>query len=336
MRHSLLHSAAALGAGVRQVARGWRWLLAAHACNLALALSMAFLVQDAVRSSLGSSLAGDRMKAGWDSLWYASFSSQARGVAATFRPSVSGAGALLDALDTFFNGFEGLFNGGLEAYLWPVLVAYWFCWAFLSGGFVSMFVSPDRGAGFMTRAALLFPRFLTLSTVGLLGYVLIFGWIRTGADVYVSSRLRDVSDERIHFAWTLGEYFVLWTLVFVLSLALDYAKVFAARAADQPWSPRTMLGVFGRSGRFVGSHLVAVIALYLLTGGIGILLLGLDLAIVPGALDSTPPALVWMFLLGQASILCRITLRSLFYAGEACLAARLADPRLSVSGAGAA
>ena len=43
-------------------------------------------------------------------------------MASTFRPSVSGAGAVLDALDTFLNGFDGLFHGGLEASLWPMLV----------------------------------------------------------------------------------------------------------------------------------------------------------------------------------------------------------------------
>jgi len=331
MGHSRIRTASALGQGAREVARAWRYLLGAHAWNFALALCLAVLVQDAVRASLGSSLAGDRMKDSWDSLWYASFSTHTNGVVVTFRPSVSGAGAVLDALDTFLDGFGGLFNGGAEASLWPMLAVYWLSWSFLSGGFVSLFVAPDREVGFMSRAARLFPRFLTISLAGFAGYALILGWMRRGADAYVASRLRDVSDERVHFAWTLGEYVALWTLVMIVNVAVDYAKVFAARTADQPWSPRTMLAVLGRSSRFVGRHVLGVFALYLLTGLLGLFLMGLYLSIVPGALDSTSTAILGTFVIGQAYVLCRIAIRCLFYAGEAALTAPVPGASLSIS-----
>ena len=321
---------AALREGAGQVARAWRPLLASYAWNVALALPLALFVHDTVRASLGSSLAGDRMKSNWDSLWYASFSTQTQGVASTFRPSVSGAGAVLDALDTFLDGFRGLLNGGLESALWPVLVTYWLSWSFLSGGFVSLFVDPDSRVGFMTRAARMFPRVFAISVVGLLGYALVFGWLRGATDAYLAAQLRDVSDERVHFAWTLAQYAALWMIVLAINIAADYAKVFAARAAAGPWSPRILWDSLSRSARFLGRHAVPVTTLYLGTGLVGVVTMGLYLSIVPGALDSTAPAMVGTFLLGQVYVVSRIALRCLFYAGEACLVRR-ADPSVSAS-----
>ena len=69
-------------------------------------------------------------------------------------------------------------------------------------------------------------------------------------------------------------------------------------------------------------------ALYLLTGLLGLFLMGLYLSIVPGALDSTSTAILGTFVIGQAYVLCRIAIRCLFYAGEAALTAPLPDASL--------
>lgn len=311
---------AAFGNGARQVARAWRYVLLAYAVNLALTLGLAVFVQDALRSSLGSSLAGERMKANWDSFWYASFSAGAEGVAASFRPSVSGPGAVLDALEAQLDGFAAI-----DANFWPLLATYWAAWSFLSAGFVSWFVVPDRRVGFLARAAGLFGRFLPISLVGLCGYAAILGPIRSWADTLVASRLRQVSDERVHFAWTLGEYLFLWTLVVLVSLVIDYAKVFVARKTDASAAARVVALSFGAAVRFVARRLASVAFLHGLIGLVGLLLMVFYVAFVPGALDATAAAVFGTFLFGQVFVLSRMALRCLFYASEAALVAEFAD-----------
>jgi hypothetical protein len=304
-----------------RVARLWRYLLLAQAWNFALALCLAVFVHDAIRSSLGSSLAGDRMAASFDPFWYGSFSTRAEGVAATFRPSVSGAGAVLDALDTFLDGFASVFHGGLEANLWPVLLLYLLSWTFLSGGFLSAFVSPDRDTSFFARAAGLFPPLLIVSFGGLCGYAVILGPIRARADAFVSARLRDVIDERVQFGWTLGEYAGLWASLLLLNLTLDYTKIFIARLPARGAALSAAFHAVGQAGRFVVGHPLSAISLYGLTGLLGLFGLAIYVAVVPGAGHGSATAILGTFLLGQASVAGRLALRCLFFAGEARLVA---------------
>jgi hypothetical protein len=321
MENSRIGIVSALRGGVSRVARRWRYLLLAQAWNFVLALSLAVFVQDAIRSSLGPSLAGDSMKASFDPFWYGSFSTRAEGVASTFRPSVSGAGAVLDALDTFLDGFASVFHGGLEANLWPILLLYLLSWTFLSGGFLSTFVSSDHDTSFFGQAARLFPTLLVVSLAGLCGYAAILGPARAYADAFVSTRLRDVIDERVQFGWTLGEYAVLWTLLFLLNLTLDYTKVFVARAPEGRAALSAAFRGFGEAGRFVLAHPLSAISLYGLTGLLGLVGLSLYIWVVPGAGPASTTALLGTFLLGQASVAGRLALRCLFFAGEARLVA---------------
>jgi hypothetical protein len=312
---------ATLRSAAARVARSWRYLLLAQAWNFALALCLAVFVQDAIRSSLGSSLAGDRMKASFDPFWYGSFSARAEGVASTFRPSVSGAGAVLDSLETFLDGFASVFRGGLEAELWPVLLVYALSWTFLSGGFLSIFVNPGPAASFFARSARLFPSVLFVSLAGLCGYAAILGPVRAQADAFVAGRLRDVTDERVQFGWTLGEYAALWALLLLLNLELDYTKVFVARLPEGRGALSAALHGFGQAGRLVLGHPLSAISLYSLTGLLGLAGLALYVSVAPGAGHGSTAAILGAFLLGQASVAGRLALRCLFFAGEAHLAA---------------
>lgn len=310
----------ALRTGVLHAARAWPYVLLAYAVNVTLSLILAVFVQDALRSSLGSSLAGERMRSNWDSFWYGSFSAQADGVAATFRPTVSGPGAVLDALDAMLDGFVGV-----DPNLWPVIVSYWIAWSFWSGGFVSLFVAPDRRVGFLARAAGLFRSFLPLSLIGLCGYAAILGPARSWGDSLVASVLVEVSDERVHFAWTLGQYALLWALVLLVSLLMDYAKVFVARDSSGVGVPRLLAGSLGTAARFIVARFPRVVVLHGLTGGVFLLMMAFYVAFAPGALDATTTALLATFLFGQAYVMSRMALRCVFYASEAALVAQLVE-----------
>src|SRR5262249_20709060 len=147
----------ALRAGVRRLRGRVRYVAAAYALNLLLAGILGAILMGGIRDSLGSSLAGDRMRSGFDSLWYNSFSTQATGVASTFRPSVTGIGAVFDALDSFLEGFDSLFSRGVGSGVLPVAALYWIVSIFLSGGFLAMFAGPADRRSFAADACRSFP-----------------------------------------------------------------------------------------------------------------------------------------------------------------------------------
>ncbi len=243
----------ALRGGFRGVVAARAWVFLAYGWNLALAACLAAVLYESIRASLGSSLAGDRMRAGWDSLWYYGFSARASGVAATFKPSVVGVGAVLDGLDAFLDGFLSLFTGGVGSGVLPIAALYLLSWTFLGGGFLGTFLKTCAPEGFLARAGRHFPRLVAVSLAGLAAYFVILGPLRDRLDAVREGVVHDVIDERVRFAWTLAEYLLLWALVLAVNVVLDYAKVFVVRDGRSP------LRSAARSLRFVLAHPAKVV-----------------------------------------------------------------------------
>jgi hypothetical protein len=313
---------AGLRAGLSATWAARRYVLLAYGLNLALALGLAAVVHDALSRSLGASLAAGRMRASWDSLWYASYATQASGPAATLRPSVSGIGAVLDALDAFLDGFASVLPTAAGTGLLPAAIVYLLAWTFLGGGFLATFTRREPGDGFLAGAARFFPRLLVLAALGLAGYAALLGPLRGALEDGVAARLHDVFDERVRFAWTLAVYAAVWVLVLLLNLVLDYARVQVVRADDPRWL-RAPFAALAGAVRLVGRHPLKTGALYLGTGLLWLLWLGLYAAVVPGARTASAAAILGGFLLGQVYVAGRVALRCVFYASEARLCAAL-------------
>jgi hypothetical protein len=313
----------ALGVGLRQLAAVRVYVLLAYAWNLVLAAVLAAVMFESIRASLGSSLAGDRMRAGWDSLWYYGFSAGASGVAATLKPSVVGIGAILDGLDSFLDGFAGLIAGGVGTGVLPLAILYLLSWTFLGAGFLGAFAgSPEPG--FLARAARHFPRLLAVSTMGLVAYWVVLGPLRGRLDGVRDAALHDVIDERVRFAWTASEYLALWALVCLVNVLLDYTKVFLVRSGER--SLLSPLRATKRALVLVFRHPAAVGGLYVLTGLFWLTLLALYAAVAPGAGQSSAPGIAGAFLLGQFYLVARIAIRCFFYASETALSVDLGEP----------
>ena len=306
---------AALRQGAARVYGAKRYLALAYAWNLILAASLGSVLYGALQASLGSSLAGERMRDGWDSLWYYSFSAQASGVAATFRPSITGIGAVLDALDAFLDGFTALLFGGLGSGVLPLTVVYVVSWTFLGAGFIATFVGQERGVGFLARAARWFPKLFVVTLVGLVFYGVLLGPVRGRLDGFVGEALHDTFDERLRFAWTVAEYLVLWMAIWLGSLVLDYTKVVVVRrGVSTEWGAIPAALVL--ASRILAGHPLKTGGLFLSTGLLWIAILLLYWAVVPGTADSSPLAIAITFLLGQLYVFARIGLRCLFQASE--------------------
>jgi hypothetical protein len=316
---------AAFGAGLRDVNRNRRYLLLVYGCALALAMPLALVLMSAIAGSLGTTLAGERMRAGFDSLWFNSFSAQATGVAATFHPSVVGIGAVLDALDSFLAGFESLVSGGAASGVLPVALLYMVLWSFFTGGFLARFAAPGREAPFLRDAVQWFPRMLAVTCLSAVFYLLMLGYVRSWVDIAVYSLSRESIDERVHFAWTAAAYLLLWTIVWCANLVFDYTKVLVVRGtAGVLWSPLHAMVI---AIRFIGRHPLRTTGLYLLSGALWIAVLLLYWTLAPGAGTASVGAIVGAFLLGQLFILSRIWIRCVFYAAETALCGALEEGR---------
>jgi hypothetical protein len=313
---------ATLSQAAAMTARALRPALIAYALNLALAVVLGAIVYDALQGSLGSSLAGERVRSGWDAQWYDGFSAQAQGTASTFRPSVSGPGAVLDALDGFVDGFASLLARGTGTGVLLAAVLYLLAWSFFTGAFVGTFARRPSTAGFLSRGARWFPRLLPLSFGGLVFYFVLLGPVRGGMERALDARLHDVIDERVRLLWVLGAHLGLWILVALGNLVLDYAKVLLVLRGDGLRRPRALFAL-GSALRLVAANPLPAIGLYAATALVGLAVLLAYLLLVPGSATGSAAAIAGTFLLGQLFVLSRVLVRCLFLAGEVLMAEAL-------------
>jgi hypothetical protein len=310
---------AALRQAFGMVRRAGRGVLAAYAINLGLTLVLAGMVFDAIHGSLGSSLAGQRMREGWDARWYEGFAAQAQGIAATFRPSVSGGGGVLDALDAFSDGFATVLARGAGNGILLALGAYLFVWAFLGAAFLGTFAQAPGGAGFLQRGAHWFPRILPLTVAGLVVYAALLGPGRAWLEAATDARLRDVIDERLRFAWVLAVHVGLWGLIALVNLVFDYAKVLLVLRDEADALARPFRAV-GSAAALVWRRPAATLGLYATTAALGLALLAAYVALAPRPSYGSWAGIAGALVLGQTFVLSRIAVRALFLAGEVALA----------------
>ncbi len=295
--------------GIRRVNDNKRYLFIAFFASLGLSAVLALVVSNSIQSSLGNSLAADRLLENFDGLWYRSFSATAHGLAKTFEPGVVGIGAVLKSLDAFITG---QFMQEHAAVL-KVGAIYWLLWVLFSAGFISRFVaSGEDKPGFWASAARYFFRFIILAVMAVIVYVLAFRLILGGLTSLVNEWTRETIDERVHFVLTVGKYLIFWLIVWFVNMIFDYSKIITV-VQDR----KNMLFVPLRALGFVVPRFFKAYGLYL---SIGLIWIGIMLVywiVVPGAGQSSWPGIALAFLLGQLYILSRIWTRCLFWGAQA-------------------
>lgn len=308
-------------AGVRRVLGAKRYLFLVYLINFCFALIMAIALAAAIEGSLGSSLAADNLRDGFDPHWYQGFSAQATGLAATFNPSVVGIGAVFNGLDTFVQG--NLFGGyGLIV---GAGVLYMVLWTFLSAGFISVYKRPEEHGSLLQQSAHFFPRFAVLAIMAGVVYWLIFRFIMPWTGNIVSSLTHETIDERIAFSYTLIQYLVIWTLVWLVAMVFDYSKIITV-VEDRGNALTTPLKALW----FVGRHPGRAIGLYIAVGLTWVVILFVYWGIAPGAGQSTITAVAFAFLIGQLYILSRIVTKCLFWACQTAMYESFQEAGVSV------
>lgn len=296
--------------GGRNIYTRRKYVLIVYGLNLILALILASFVATDIRASLGNSAAAETLREGFNDAWYRGFSAQAQGVSATFRPAVTGIGAVFEGLDALLQGEVFNYPGGIY---WLGLL-YWGMWVFFSAGFISLF-SGDRG-GFFRGAERFFLRFLLLAAGAALLYILIFSALLPLLNYLVERLTREMIDERPVFYYTLGKYALIWLPVLLIQLVLDYSKIAAVRH-DIPLEQLQNAPPIALE--FILRHPFRTLGLHLLLGMVWLLCLGSYWLIAPGAGQSYWITIVITFLIGQIYILSRISLKGWFLASETAL-----------------
>jgi len=300
-------------AGIRGVNRSKRYILLVYLINLVVAVVFGLALASVIQNSLGSSLAAEKMAQGFDGLWFNSFSEQAAGLASTFDPSVVNIGAILNGLDAFLTG------NLLEGYIGIVGagIFYLLMWTFFSAGFISIYAKSEKSPSFFQQAARFFPRFVILAIIAGVLYFLLFYFVMSLLSDAVNALTRETIDERIHFAYTVAKYVVLWILVLVVNMLFDYSKIITVMQDH-----KNALTAPIKAAGVVFPNFLKTFGLYLLIGLCWIVLMvlyWLYWLIVPGAGGFSLAAILGAFLLGQIYLLCRIWIRCQFYAGQTAM-----------------
>lgn len=305
-----MRALAAYRDGMRRVNGALALVAGVSLVTLLTALPVSFVVRDAVEAHLGSSLAADAAAEGATYDWLQEFSGQASGAAATLGPSIAGFGAVLDNLDGLLE------NQPLNRAVAGVTAAWLVLWSFLSGGILDRLARrrPLRAAGFFAACGAHFWRFLRVGVVALAAYGFLFayvhGWLLQ--DAY-AALTRDLTVERTAFAVRVALYAGFVTLLVLVTMVLDFARVRIV-VEDR----RSALAALAAGARFVRRRIGVVAALYLVNalalGGV-IALYGL---LSPGA--PAPGSAGWAaLLLGQGYIVARHYLKLVFYGAQLSL-----------------
>lgn len=296
--------------GILRVGRAPAILLGVWVVTVLASLPLTLDLRAHIERHLGSSLAADTALAGVNYLWWQEFMDQATGAATTFRPTLIGAGAVLDNLSAFLD------NESRPIVITGVAVAYMLVWLFLAGGIIDRYARDraTRAHGFFAISGGFFVRFLRLAIVMGVVYGCLFGVIHPWLfDTWYPRMTRDTTVESTAFVDRVALYVVFGALVAACNLIFDYAKVRAV-VEDR----RSVLGAIVAALRFVRHDAAATIGLYVANVGLFAAVLVLYAVVAPGAGGGGWS--VWTALLiGQLYVIARLWVKLAFWASGAAL-----------------
>jgi hypothetical protein len=309
----------AIASGFGRVLGSPGMVLALWLVNVAVALPLAWVLTASIEESIGPSLVHETMRDGFDVGWHAEYSATASGLETTFSPTVMGAGAFWNNLESWISGglirgFPGLVGVGALYLLLSVL---------LLGGVVARLAGqPEaRGAaGFVRAGGRYFFRFLRLAALSGALYVLIyFGQRRVLG--FLGEWTRDVTNEWTVLGFAMLAYGGTAFLLCLVHMVFSYAKI--ATVVDDR---RSVLLAALRGLGFVARYPFRTFSLYYGVLLLGLVPLGLYAAVAPGAGQATPDDVAVAFAVGQAILIVRLIFRLALLGGETALYLAMAVP----------
>lgn len=285
----------------------WLWL-----ASFVIALPGAWLMTRSIHASVGTSLINENLRTGFDTGWFGEFEAQAKGIETTFSPTLLGAGAFFDNIETWFTG--GLFKSlnGVAAFG----ILYALVWALFLGGILERFAKPTRRftmAEFFSNGGKHFFRFVRLGLLSAPLYYLVYRFARWLLR-RVDEMTRDVTVERTALMYFSLAAAVIVLLLCLVKMAFDYAKI-----ATVLESRRSMLFAALRGFGFVAAHPLRTAGVFYGVGVLGLLLLALYAWVAPGAGQSTWLGVFLALAVGQGYLVAKLVVRLSALGGQMAL-----------------
>ena len=308
----------ALRQGLLKVARNPALCLGLWFMLAALAFVPAWTVKTSLADHIGASTVADRLRSGFDLGWYQEFREQARGLARTFGPTVTGPGPVLDAVEAWLQGdLIPPKNPGLAR----TFLVFVLAWTFMTGGVLYRFTTREsyhRAPEFFAAAARFFPRLLGLAA---LSFPLYFFCYR-GFGRFLFRRV-DVWTRNETHEWRvmlghLGAFLLLGLLVMFVHLIFDYARI--VTVAENRWN---IFSALGRGCGFVLTHPFRTLGIALVLGGVWAGGSAVYAWANPGVGQDSTGKVLGVLLLGQAYIVFRVVVKLWLYGSEVGLYERI-------------
>ncbi len=300
----------ALGDGLGRAARAPVILAGTFVVTLLVAMPLSLALRGMMEAHLGASVVAETVARSVDYGWWQEFSAQATGLGTTFVPSVIGFGAVLRNISNVAD------NVPLATTVAGVTAAWLVLWSFLSGGIIDRFARnrATRARGFFGACGAHFPALIRLGLIALGVYWLAFDLVHPWLFDSVFGRVtRNMTEERDAFAVRLLLYVLFASVLIVINVTFDYARIRIV-AEDR----RSAVGAVFAGSRFVARHPATVAALYFLNALLFLMLIA-AYALVTSVV-SPAGAAAWLALLaGEAYIIARHYLKLTFYASETSL-----------------
>ena len=288
--------------GFRKVFASPALILAAWLLTVVAALPVTVVLGNSLQQSFGRTLSAEPMADGFDMNWFGEYRDDARGVEASFNPTVSGVGGVLSNLESLVNGglvenFPGLIG---------LAILFMLAWALFVGGAIERYAFEDapRGiAAMLNTGGRYWGRFVRLA---ILSGALYYGVYRLHGLLMkrVENRLIDVTEETRAMWATLTVYLVTALLLLFVRACFDYAKI-AIVIEDRHSALLSAI----QGAAFVVTHPLRSLGVVLLLLLVTAVPLALYVEFRPSAITPGWGGVIHAILIGQAWLVARLTLR---------------------------
>ena len=288
--------------GLGDVLRAPALVIASVAAMLIIAVPFGAVLGVRVQQSLSHQqpIAHDATEI--DADWWQEFLEHADGIAATFTPTIIGFAAPLDNLSSLLDGTQRPL-----ILIVPITIAI-VAWAFVWGAALERFAPGGAGAGVWRGGMRTLMPYTAISALAAALVLLLYYTVHPLLFGVIGDRLRmAASDERSAFAARIVLYVIFGSLLVVISIVADYARI---RLALSPRLP--VKSSIAESWRFVRTHSGSVFSLYLANGALFVMLLAIYAAVeIAGDVQVGG----WRGVaIAQAYIIARIVIRLTFAA----------------------
>ena len=196
------------------------------------------------------------------------------------------------------------------------IATYLLVWIFLAGGILDRYARqrPTRAHGFFAASGVFFWRFLRLAVVAGVAYWFLFTYVHEQFfDEWYVRATRNLSVERVAFAWRAGLYALFGLLLVAVNVVCDYTRVRLV-VEDR----RSVVGALSASLAFIARNPGAVAVLYAANGATFLLIVAVWAVVAPGA--GRGGLTMWAGVaLTQLYLVVRLMLKLQFMASETAL-----------------